>query len=1049
MGFYYKLLTNRPHILILAVILFSGSCIIAGYTFNKLPDFSDPTIGFESRGTIIGEKLTAWKNLLSDNKLLVANPKELLLAAEIEKINNKQLQRRKNINQLKLNKIQNKYQLNQSQIKNDENFINIERRDRTKYVKNSSILTHDQNENVLGNEEKLHGQFKKKLVNKPDKIEGFFCDSPRFEYAHFVIKKRNQGKNSSLLNIEDFLAICDMEQRLTMVKGFDFICERKITSQKCCRAWSFPNYISLLAGKNNCFELNDTDIRMIKQLIVKCFPYYQSLKLNRNCAESKCQVPENCTTHNAVFNIFHFLSNFDLIKDSSAFLKETIIFLPIAKSSKALTFYENIDKSILNNGRVEIVGMDLGLKNILFDKYLVEDAFLIVGGALFVIICMWLYTSSLFITTMTIAAIFFSLGISYFLYTLVFKINFFPFMNVMAVVIIIGIGADDAFIFMKIWNTSLSDYTTHSQTKNLQVYLTLCKTLEHAGVSMFVTSFTTSAAFFASIISSITAIRCFGIFAGTLVLVNYFLMMTWLPAIVSIRGKTNLEFRLFKFKNIWRPTLKLIQCLENNIIKLVNMYSIFTIICLSIIGIYSSFVVLCKPQLQLPDTVDFKLFVKEHPFEMYDTKYKNRFWFERVHSSNSNYKLPLRFVWGVLPFDSGNYLDPLSRGNLQLDDTFNISSPDSQVWLLGFCKILKEQSFYLSSNGALLQNCFIENLITWMSRRCMDEMTNVNRYPCCEKSVFPYSAEVFDICLQESISSLYETPRKYFVPGVAGPKFSRRNMSSRNNNRVIFPVKSIVIEYESSQDFTMSYIEMSEFVNNVNLWFTKTLLTAPKGLKNGWFTSDLEFYDLQDSLARGTLLSIIVSIGVALIVLFVVTLNLLISFYAILTISFTIFTSIAVLVLLGWKLNVLESVAVSTVIGLSIDFSLHYGVHYKLCNEPNRQSATQFSLSRMIRPTLMAALTTIVAGTFMVFSSVLAYIQIGVFLIVVMTISWIYSTFFLMSLLRLFGPQNNFGQIKSSIIFCKNHHKKTVTKRLDIDSDRQKQNENLISISEV
>lgn len=66
----------------------------------------------------------------------------------------------------------------------------------------------------------------------------------------------------------------------------------------------------------------------------------------------------------------------------------------------------------------------------------------------------------------------------------------------------------------------------------------------------------------------------------------------------------------------------------------------------------------------------------------------------------------------------------------------------------------------------------------------------------------------------------------------------------------------------------------------------------------------------------------------------------------------------------------------------------------------------------MIQPTALAALTTGAAGAFMIPSSVLAYIQIGIFLVVSMTISWIFSTFFLMSLLYLIGPENGFGQFK-------------------------------------
>lgn len=39
----------------------------------------------------------------------------------------------------------------------------------------------------------------------------------------------------------------------------------------------------------------------------------------------------------------------------------------------------------------------------------------------------------------------------------------------------------------------------------------MAKTLKHSALSMFVTSFTTAAAFFVSYLSNITAIRCFGL----------------------------------------------------------------------------------------------------------------------------------------------------------------------------------------------------------------------------------------------------------------------------------------------------------------------------------------------------------------------------------------------------------------------------------------------------------------------------------------------------------------------------------------------------------
>lgn len=379
--------------------------------------------------------------------------------------------------------------------------------------------------------------------------------------------------------------------------------------------------------------------------------------------------------------------------------------------------------------------------------------------------------------------------------------------------------------------------------------------------------------------------------------------------------------------------------------------------------------------------------------------------------SSDSFKLPLRFVWGIKPIDNGNYLDPSNRGKLIFDNNFNISSTESQIWLLKFCKKLKTQRFYQRSFGILLPNCFIENFIEFMKRRCFDVMDKIDRTPCCEISKFPFQPQIFDECLLESISSLYQTPREFFIPGIAGPKFSHPDLDENLTSFVEPPiVKALIVEYDSTQTFTMSYTELDDFVFEVQSWLDEELKSAPDGMKNGWFTSELDFYDLQQTLSTGTITAIFMSMSVALIILLLVTLNVLISFYAIITVTFTILTTVAILVLLGWKLNILESIAVSTTIGLAVDFSLHYGVHYRLSPEPDRKSATKFSLQRMLAPTTMAAVTTGAAGAFMIPSTVLAYIQIGIFLVVVMSVSWFYSTFFLMSLLSVCGPQYGFGQ---------------------------------------
>lgn len=250
----------------------------------------------------------------------------------------------------------------------------------------------------------------------------------------------------------------------------------------------------------------------------------------------------------------------------------------------------------------------------------------------------------------------------------------------------------------------------------------------------------------------------------------------------------------------------------------------------------------------------------------------------------------------------------------------------------------------------------------------------------------------------------------FIISGVSGPKFERiphteQNQTTNESAKNYSSIRALVVEYESTQPFSTSYTEMLNFSSVVENWFNDMLKSAPNALKGGWFTSELGFYDLQQTLFSGTLIAAVLAMVSSLIALLLFTMNVLVSLYAVLTVIFTILSTIAVLVLLQWKLNILESIAVNTAIGLGIDFVLHYALNYQLSEKKDRKSATEYALSHMIGPTSMSALTTSIAGIFMVFSSVLAYIQIGIFLLIVMAVSWLHATFLFASLMYTIGPE--------------------------------------------
>ena len=347
----------------------------------------------------------------------------------------------------------------------------------------------------------------------------------------------------------------------------------------------------------------------------------------------------------------------------------------------------------------------------------------------------------------------------------------------------------------------------------------------------------------------------------------------------------------------------------------------FWILLFGSIAVASILIVTYKPKLQLPDSEEFQIFHSNHPFEKYDFEYKNKFWFSRAKSDSDISTMPIRVVFGVKPIDNGDYLNPFNRGTLQFDQDFNIAYPQAQVWLLEFCKEIRNHDYYHPTIGPLLSNCFIETFKSWMEDlRCID-VTNVSRYPCCNQSKFPFMKDVFNYCLRNVITSLEKTPSYFVNLNWAGPRFDK------NSSNLV----AAVIEYDSNVPFTHSFNQMNMFWQTLNSWISNVMKKTPMGLDYGWVISNnLEFYSLQLSLSHGTIIAIALAVSFAFITLILTTWNIILSLIATITITCIIFTTIAILILLEWKLNIVESITISLAIGLAIDLTLHYTIAYKL-----------------------------------------------------------------------------------------------------------------------
>jgi hypothetical protein len=155
--------------------------------------------------------------------------------------------------------------------------------------------------------------------------------------------------------------------------------------------------------------------------------------------------------------------------------------------------------------------------------------FLLAGGSMvFIFIFMWFQVGSLWITTWAIFSILSSFVITNFIYRVILDFRYFGVFHVLSVFIVLGIGADDVFVFMDSWKHS--KHVTSLVPRLSRVY-------SDAASAMFVTSFTTTVAFLSSSLSPLLAVSTFGTFSALLVAVNYFSVVLFLPCVVLIHER--------------------------------------------------------------------------------------------------------------------------------------------------------------------------------------------------------------------------------------------------------------------------------------------------------------------------------------------------------------------------------------------------------------------------------------------------------------------------------------------------------------------------------
>ncbi|XP_040188091.1 protein dispatched homolog 2 isoform X2 [Rana temporaria] len=967
---YSQMITDWPLPILAVCVLLMLVCTLAGLLVGQMPDFSEPLMGFEPRDTEIGKKLMTWKNMQSSTayrRSLPAYPHN-----EKNSFNDLDFSRRK------------------------EKLLQMSRKE-TRY---------------------------RRMVEQKDGVDGFFCGPPAKSYSQLVFMSKTAG---SLWNLQAIQSMCRIEkEKIRSHPSFTELCERN-NNKECCPSWSLGNYISVLYNRSSCMEITQSDIFHTLVLLRSCAPDYHRGALTPMCIGSRSErekhsqcakVPEKCTRSTAVYQLLHFLVDKDFLSPQTTdyqvpSLKYSLLFLPAKKGPEMMNIYvDNLQSYELFDNYTAITGMDLGLKQNLFHHYLVLDTVYPVLGILAIFLSMSFYLRSFFITFMVMMSVIGSLMISFFLYKLVFRITFFPFVNLIAVIILSSVCANHTFVFFDLWNLSKIQ---HSAAGMLQW---VKQTMHHFGYHMLVSCLTTGVAFYGSYLSSITSVRCFSIYMGTSVLVNMAFMITWLPATMVVYERYIKVNCTYKSEDYWNSnghkklflslyqklgglqstmseTSKLLfeKLLPCGVIK----FRYIWICWFGALAAGGAYIACISPKLKLPssDPSAVQLFRLSHPFERYDAEYCHQFMFEHQEYGEGQH-MPIRLIWGIKPVDNGDHLNPKVNGTLVADATFTIRNADDQKWLLELCNKVRNQSFYCSDQEKKPNICFMEDFHRWMeSRQCSQSDQNHNL--CCNQFSFPYASDLLLHCIKMMVREQGgDGPESYDI----GPRFNA------DGN-----LTALVLEFQTTYHYSFNYSKTKNFYNTLNQWLTNEIKNAPPGLQNGWFTSKLSLFNLQHTLSTEIMMITGFSIAISFVVLLLTTWNVLLSLFSVASIGGSVLVTIGLLVLLEWQLNVVESLFASAAVGLSVDFTVNYCISYHLCPHSDRLSRVAFSLKQLSCATAMGASTMFSAGVIMLPATVLAYRKLGIFIMMIKCISCGFASFFFQSICCFFGPEKNCGQI--------------------------------------
>ena len=343
-------------------------------------------------------------------------------------------------------------------------------------------------------------------------------------------------------------------------------------------------------------------------------------------------------------------------------------------------------------------------------------------------------------------------------------IEYFNNLHVIAIFVLLGVGADNMFVFVDAWKQSEEHWTTvrglsAKEVETANIYQTgnfesevliarLSYTYRRATASVFNTASTTAAAFFATSASPIipskncsccfipdlqelsNAVAAFGIYAGITILVAFLWVLILNPPLVVIheiyfngngcgRHVRVMRNRLVparesKTRDSSMPPVPQ-KCLtpdewliQRVYIPFMNLHCAVPVVCVVLFAVLWGFMAHAALQLPVPSKQE-EQFKPTHMLTGFVQDFVDLY----LGGASSEF-VPVRLVWGIEKQDRtefNRFLPYGSRGQPVFDDSFKLAPSTSQQYILDSCALLRNYSCVLHGTSRVAQGCTRDEVI--------------------------------------------------------------------------------------------------------------------------------------------------------------------------------------------------------------------------------------------------------------------------------------------------------------------------------------------------